>query len=138
MLLAKSWSLSKENGLCGATCQENLRSGASRSRDTGEENPDKKKSDDAATGDVVLKMTSTLPEVSTANFVTPLPLVEHLNGGPHRHSPNLRNQQGELLTRTAGSWEALTSLICCLRCPRSTVDPEDGTFTFGGTLLQWR
>lgn len=49
----------------------------------GRENPDKEKSDVGATGDVVLKMTSTLPagknhKVFADNFFTSVPLVEHL------------------------------------------------------------
>ena len=49
----------------------------------GAENPDKEKSDVGATGDVVLKMTSTLPsgknhKVFADNYFTSVPLVEHL------------------------------------------------------------
>uniref|UniRef100_A0A3B4X7W6 PiggyBac transposable element-derived protein domain-containing protein n=1 Tax=Seriola lalandi dorsalis TaxID=1841481 RepID=A0A3B4X7W6_SERLL len=51
----------------------------------GAENPDKEKSDVGVTGDVVLKMTSTLPngenhKVFADNYFTSVPLLEHLNG----------------------------------------------------------
>lgn len=37
---------------------------------------------------------------------------------------------------TTSSWEALTFLVCYLRCINSALDPEGGTCTLGGTLLQ--
>uniref|UniRef100_A0A3B4UI05 PiggyBac transposable element-derived protein domain-containing protein n=1 Tax=Seriola dumerili TaxID=41447 RepID=A0A3B4UI05_SERDU len=70
----------------------------------GAENPDKEKSDVGVTGDVVLKMTSTLPtgknhKVFADNYFTSVPLLEHLNGRGIHYIGTVRMNRGR------GSWD---------------------------------